>query len=314
MIPATPDWLRRYTKLTAFSTLFLVFAGAMVTSTASGLSVPDWPLSFGMVFPPMVGGIFYEHGHRMIAASVGFLTMVQAVWLQMREPKRVVRILGWTAVGAVVAQGLLGGLTVLFLLPPSISVAHAGLAEIFLSINVSIAFFTSRFYLRLSGDVAEGSLDLAGIGKLLVGAVYVQILIGAVMRHIGAGLAIPDFPLSFGHLVPDFTSTAIAVNFAHRTWGVLLGLVIYAMGPWILRRADRRVGRIYAFLIVLVTLQISLGAVTVWSSKQPVITSFHVVTGALTFATTVVFALSAHVVRARARERGMVIAGGEAIA
>ena len=140
---ATPVWLRRFTKLVAFSTLFLIFAGAMVTSTGSGLAVPDWPLAYGMFFPPMIAGIFYEHGHRLIAGSVGFLTVIQAIWLQRREPKRHVRILGWTSLGAVIAQGLLGGLTVKLLLPPIVSIAHAGLAEIFLCLNVSIAFFTS---------------------------------------------------------------------------------------------------------------------------------------------------------------------------
>src|SRR6266550_9220025 len=126
---AIPKWLRRFTKLVAASTLFLIFAGAMVTSTGSGLAVPDWPLSYGKVFPPMIGGIFYEHGHRMIAATVGFLTVVQAIWLQRRERKRFVRALGWCAVGTVIAQGLLGGLTVLLLLPPAVSIAHASLAE-----------------------------------------------------------------------------------------------------------------------------------------------------------------------------------------
>src|SRR6266851_4863306 len=83
----TPVWLRRLTKLVAASTLFLIFAGAMVTSTGSGLAVPDWPLSYGMVMPPMIGGIFYEHGHRMIAATVGFLTLVLAIWTQAAEPR-----------------------------------------------------------------------------------------------------------------------------------------------------------------------------------------------------------------------------------
>ncbi|MGZ7042720.1 MAG: COX15/CtaA family protein, partial [Thermoanaerobaculia bacterium] len=138
-IEPTPVWLRRFTKLVAASTLFLIFAGAMVTSTGSGLAVPDWPLSYGMLMPPMIGGIFYEHGHRMIAATVGLLTVIQALWLWRREPKRRVRMLGFLAVGAVIAQGVLGGLTVIFLLPHAISVAHAGLAEIFFCLNVSIA-------------------------------------------------------------------------------------------------------------------------------------------------------------------------------
>ena len=128
--PRNPEtsqpWLRRFTKLVAASTLFLIFAGAMVTSTGSGLAVPDWPLSYGMLMPPMIGGIFYEHGHRMIAATVGFLTLLQAIFLQLREPKRRARILGWCSVGAVIAQGVLGGLTVIFLLPKAKRVNLAG--------------------------------------------------------------------------------------------------------------------------------------------------------------------------------------------
>src|SRR5437667_2183294 len=112
-------------------TLFLIFVGGLVTSTGSGLSVPDWPLSYGRLMPPMVGGIFYEHGHRMVASAVGLLTVVLAVWLSRREPRAWVRRLGYAALAAVVAQGVLGGLTVIFLLPTAVSVAHACLAQTF---------------------------------------------------------------------------------------------------------------------------------------------------------------------------------------
>src|SRR3990167_821475 len=84
----TSPWLRMFAKLTCFATLFLIFAGAMVKSTDSGLAVPDWPLSYGMFFPPMVGGVFYEHGHRMVAATVGFMTLCLAIWLGVQEPRR----------------------------------------------------------------------------------------------------------------------------------------------------------------------------------------------------------------------------------
>jgi cytochrome c oxidase assembly protein subunit 15 len=267
---SSPVWLRRFTKFVAASTLFLIFAGAMVTSTGSGLAVPDWPLSYGMVMPPMIGGIFYEHGHRMIAATVGFLTVLQAIWLQLREPKRRARILGWCSVGAVIAQGLLGGLTVLFLLPPAISIAHAGLAEIFFCLNVSIAVIT------------HGSLRSTRPNFLLPVIVYSQILLGALMRHLGAGLAIPDFPLSFGRLIPEFTSPAIAVNFAHRA-GALVVLIAILI-------AARR--RMTVSLLSIVALQIALGALTVWSGKNPIITSLHVMTGAATLAMTLIYALT----------------------
>src|SRR4029077_9654181 len=108
---ATPRWLRRYTKLVAASTLFLIFVGAMVTSTGSGLAVPDWPLSYGMLMPPMVGGIFYEHGHRMAASAVGLLTLALALWTARTETRAGVRRLAWAALAAVILQGVLGGIT-----------------------------------------------------------------------------------------------------------------------------------------------------------------------------------------------------------
>jgi cytochrome c oxidase assembly protein subunit 15 len=300
----TPVALRRYAKFTAASTLFLIFAGAMVTSTGSGLAVPDWPLSYGMLMPPMVGGIFYEHGHRVIAATVGLLTVIQAVWLQLREPKRFVRILGWCAVGAVIAQGVLGGLTVLLLLPPQISIAHAGLAEIFFCINVSIAFFTSLFYRELRAT-DRGDAPVGG-STALVAVVYVQILAGALMRHLGAGLAIPDFPTSFGRLIPAFTSTAIAVNFAHRTGAVVVVAAVIAMFLRLARfESGHPLRSVSQLLLLLVAAQIMLGAYTVWSGKHPVITSLHVATGAATLGLSLILALTARAVAWREQRRGI---------
>jgi heme a synthase len=306
-LDSTPLWLRRFTKFVAFSTLFLIFAGAMVTSTGSGLAVPDWPLSYGMVFPPMVGGIFYEHGHRMIAATVGLLTVLQAIWLQLREPKRWLRILGWCGVGAVIAQGVLGGLTVLFLLPPAISIAHAGLAEIFFCINVSVAFFASAWFAKIRNS-ERGDAPVGGT-TALVAIVYAQILIGALMRHLGAGLAIPDFPLSFGHLVPPFTSAKIVVNFAHRAGAAVVAFAIVAMYIRLLKFEAKHPLRLVGnMLLVVIPTQIMLGAYTVWSGKQPVITSLHVMTGALTLAFALMLALTARTVGWRAQRTGAFLA------
>jgi cytochrome c oxidase assembly protein subunit 15 len=293
----TPVWLRRFTKLVAASTLFLIFAGAMVTSTGSGLAVPDWPTTYGQnmftfPFSKWVGGIFYEHGHRLIASTVGFLTIIQAVWLQRREPKRHVRILGWASLGAVIVQGLLGGLTVIFLLPTAISVAHAGLAEIFFCINVSIAFFTSRFFHGLRA-LPRGDAPVAGT-TALVGITYGQILIGAVMRHLGAGLAIPDFPLAFGRLVPELATTGIAVNYAHRLGALAVTIAIVAVSVRLLRFDRNHPLRVLAYLLLLVIpAQILLGGYTIWSGKAPFVTSIHVMVGASTLALTVVLMLSA---------------------
>src|SRR3989338_894934 len=121
---SSPKGLRRFSKLTCFSTLFLIFAGGMVTSTGSGLAVPDWPLSYGMLFPPIVGGVFYEHGHRMVATIVGLLMLILAVALGFCEKRRWLRNLGFAAVGAVILQGVLGGITVLFFLPRPVSITH----------------------------------------------------------------------------------------------------------------------------------------------------------------------------------------------
>src|SRR4051794_2012698 len=135
--------LHRFAVLLAISTLFLVIAGASVTSNQAGLSVPDWPLSYGQVMPEMKGGVFYEHGHRMIASAVGFFTVILAIWLWRTEQRAWVRRLGYAALGTVILQGLLGGLTVLFMLPKAVSISHACLAQLFFSTTVAIALFTS---------------------------------------------------------------------------------------------------------------------------------------------------------------------------
>ena len=303
----TPIWLRRYTKFVAASTLFLIFAGAMVTSTGSGLAVPDWPTTYGQnmfTFPlsKMVGGIFYEHGHRLIASAVGFLTIIQAVWLHRREPKRFVRILGWWSLAAVIVQGILGGLTVRFFLPPAISISHAGLAEIFFCLNVAIAFFTSEWFVRLR-QFERGDAPVASTTALFVLA-YLQILAGALMRHLGAGLAIPDFPKSFGRWIPEITSIQIGANFSHRAGALLVVITAVVVGIQLLRFEREHPLRIVAaFLFILITAQVMLGAYTVWSGKQPHVTSLHVVTGAATLATTLILALTARTLAWRTQRR-----------
>src|SRR5579864_6583268 len=136
-------WLHRYATFVAFCTFLLIIAGALVTGHDAGLSVPDWPTSFGTFrMPRMVGGVKYEHGHRMIAGTVGLLTIFLALWLWRSDERRWVRRLGGLAVLTVIAQAVLGGITVLFFLPAPVSVAHACLAQLFFSIMVSLALFT----------------------------------------------------------------------------------------------------------------------------------------------------------------------------
>src|SRR5262245_17039630 len=189
-------------------------AGGLVTSTGSGLSVPDWPNTYGWfmwTFPmsKMVGGIFYEHAHRLIASTVGLLIVVLAIWLGRAEPRKWVRRLGYLALAAVITQGILGGVTVLWYLPDAISIAHASLAQIVFCLTVTIALATSAGWKR-AGFLDDRVLRYVTIAT--TATIYLQILIGATMRHTGAGLAIPDFPWSFGHLVPPHWDSKIAIH------------------------------------------------------------------------------------------------------
>lgn len=302
--PATPSQgrellgLHRYAVAVAVCTGLLVFAGGLVTSTGAGLSVPDWPLSYGQLMPPMVGNVRYEHGHRMVATFVGMLTIVLAVWLWRSEPRRGVRRLGVAALGAVVAQGLLGGLTVLLLLPTPVSVAHATLGQTFFCIVVSLALFTSPGWKRRPPriEASPDSVSLRTLTLVLAAAVYLQLIVGAVMRHLGAGLAIEDFPLAQGRLIPAFTSAGIAVHYAHRVGALVVAACAAITVTCVLRRHARvpELSRPAILLLGLVTLQVGLGATSIWTRKAVVPTTLHVLTGALVLATSVVLMLRTH--------------------
>ena len=183
--------LYRWSILLAFCTLLLVVAGGLVTSRDAGLSVPDWPLSYGKLMPPMEGGILYEHGHRMVATTVGLLTIVSMIWLFRLEQRRWLRWLGVIALGAVILQGVLGGLTVLLLLPWWISTAHACLAQLFFSTTVAMAMFTSAWWLRgPASDREFAELPKHPIRDLSLAApvcVLAQLALGAAARHKAIG-------------------------------------------------------------------------------------------------------------------------------
>ena len=167
-----------FAALVAVSTALLIFAGGLVTSTGSGLSVPDWPNTYGWfmwAFPmsKMVGGIFYEHAHRLIASTVGFLIVILAIWLGRAEPRRWVRRLGYIALGTVIAQGVLGGITVLWYLPDAISIAHASLAQILFCLTVTIALVVSPGWKRgytVEADLQVGLNDRHALQRAIVQA------------------------------------------------------------------------------------------------------------------------------------------------
>jgi heme a synthase len=181
--------LHRFAVFTACATLVLIVAGALVTSNDAGLSVPDWPTTFGSYYkiPRMVGGVQYEHGHRMFAEFVGLLTIILAVWTWVVDKRRGLRLLALGAISTVITQGILGGLTVLFFLPPAVSSAHAAVAQTFFCIAVAIALITSRRWIE---EEPRAELDqrrpaLFTLTLLSIFVLYVQLILGAMFRHHG---------------------------------------------------------------------------------------------------------------------------------
>lgn len=306
--------LHLFSVLVAASTLILIFAGGLVTSTGSGLSVPDWPTTYGwnmFTFPleKMVGGIRYEHSHRLIASTVGFLILVLAFWLSRSEPRRWVRRLGYFALAAVVTQGILGGLTVLWFLPDPVSIAHAGLAQIVFCLTISVALVTSRgwerAYVTSHFGAAPDDRRLQKIAAVTTAVIYAQILVGATMRHTDAGLAIPDFPWAFGHVLPPVWNGKIAVHFAHRVGALIVAAMILAttLHVWAHSGKRRELVRPAILLLALLCIQVTLGAFVIWSGKQFIVNSLHVVTGASILGTSLLLTLRAHRARfERARD------------
>jgi cytochrome c oxidase assembly protein subunit 15 len=289
--------LHRYAVLVACATVVLLTAGGLVTSTGSGLSVPDWPTTYGwnmFTFPlsKMVGGIRYEHSHRLIASTVGFLTIGLALWIWRVDSRRWMRWLGVVALAAVITQGILGGITVLYFLPAPVSIAHAGLAQLFFLMTVSVALFTSRGWRQRSNTCPNDS-TLATLAVVTTIVIYAQVLVGATMRHMGAGLAIPDFPLAFGRLVPAVWNTGIAVHYAHRVGALVVAVLVLATTAHVLyhHKSDRwlRTPGLVACLLLMV--QITLGALTVLSGRDVATNTAHLVTGALLLASSLVLAL-----------------------
>jgi cytochrome c oxidase assembly protein subunit 15 len=316
--------LHFFAALVAASTGILIFAGGLVTSTESGLSVPDWPNTYGyfMFFFPlekMVGGIRYEHTHRLVASTVGFLILVLALWLWRSEPRVWVRRLGYVALAAVITQGILGGITVLWFLPDPISIAHASLAQIVFCLTMTIALVTSpgwkRAYaaqegtpLRRSGRQGPAPNDrvLQRVALATTALVYLQIVVGATMRHTEAGLAIPDFPLMFGQLIPPHWDAKIAIHFAHRVGALVVSLAILATTGHVFahHRTRNELRRPSVLLLVLLAAQVTLGALTVLSQKEFIINSLHVVAGASVLVTSLVLTLRAHRARFGLRPAG----------
>ncbi len=289
-------WLHRFAVLTAVCTWVLIWAGGLVTSTESGLAVPDWPLSYGMLMPPMVGGIFYEHGHRMVATFVGLLTTILAVWIWRGEQRRWLRRLGLAALAMVITQGVLGGVTVLYLLPTPVSVSHATLAQTFFCVTVLLAFATSREWKEAVPTTDRGRPSLRRVATLATASVYLQLILGAVVRHTGSALAIPDFPLAFGGLIPPMGEAAVIIHFVHRMGALLVAVCVgwLVARIWTRYRQNPRFFRPALVISGLVVLQILLGGTVIWTGRAVLPATAHVATGALVLATVWLVTLRTH--------------------
>jgi cytochrome c oxidase assembly protein subunit 15 len=281
--------VHRFALLVACATFFLIIAGALVTSHDAGLATNDWPLSNGQVFPKMVGNLFWEHGHRMVATTVGLLTIGLVVYLFAKEKRRWVRRLGLLALFGVIAQGLLGGLTVKLSLPLAVSAAHATLAQLFFCTTVSLAVFTSQSWMRDRPPLEErAGLPLRYVCTAAAVKIFLKLIIGATLRHSATW----DKPLPTDLLLTHIGG-AVAVT-------LLLGSAAFL----VLRRHrdDPFLARPATMALALLVVQLLLGLaayVTRTASPndpQPLnpmvgITVAHVACGALVFATTIVLTL-----------------------
>jgi len=296
--------------LTALATLVLVCFGGLVTSHEAGMAVPDWPNTFGynLFFFPVsrwVGGIFYEHTHRLVASGVGLLTTILAVWLWLKESRRWLRWLGIVAFLAVVLQGVLGGLRVV-LFKDELGIVHATLGQLFFVLTCTIALFTSRWWPKAQAARAAGT-DAKGLRRwfllttlLIVG----QLILGATMRHQHAGLAIPDFPTAYGRLWPATDADSIArynqnrvestavnpiaafqimLQMVHRILALAI-LCLVALAAGLTRRHlgwQNPLSKMSLAWFGVVMFQMFLGAATIWTGKSADIATAHVACGAL---------------------------------
>lgn len=275
----------RFAVFVACSTFPLLVAGALVTSNDAGLSVPDWPTSYGSFYklPPWIGGIRYEHTHRMIAEFIGLLTITIAIWTWRTDRRRWMKGLGIAALGTVIAQGILGGMTVLFFLPPAVSSAHAAVGQTFFCIACAIALFTGRRWVEEIPHIAPDPHrpTLFSLSLLSILVLYAQLLLGAMFRHHG---------LSWWPHVVNAPIVAIVL-----TWTAIRALSQYS-GIEAIRRPA-------IFILSLLIAQLCLGFVAfttrvAWGkdAAQPelpmvISTVAHVAVGALLLASTVIFAL-----------------------
>lgn len=284
------------TVTTAAATFLLLVVGGIVHATDSGLACPDWPACFGSFFPPMVGKVFFEHGHRVFATGVGNLAILQLVLVwRSRAAGHPARSLAVAALGLVIFQGVLGGMTVRMRLPDAVSTAHLATSMVFFSLQLALVFHTrpaSRHVVLPSG-VRRGITLAAAI-------VYLQIVLGAVVRHTDSGLACTTIPLCRGSLLPLGADWPVVVHMLHRLGAVVTTVAVLAASLAVIRAARaNRLARVLALAAPgLVMVQVLLGVLSVMTAIEVVTVTAHLGTGALLLATMVTMRLAAGAVTA----------------
>lgn len=274
-------------KLSVAWTLLLLFLGSVVHATGSSLACPDWPTCFGTMMPEMKGGVFWEHLHRLVAGGL-LLLWGLATWLARRETggeRRWVFRAALAGIGLLLIQSIFGGLTVIFRLPDLVSTTHLGLALLFLSLATVLASATSGR--QVAAPTSGTSRARLGAG-LAAGLVFVQSVLGGLVRHMDAGMACPDVPLCLGRLVPPLGNELVAIHFLHRVLG--LGVTVAVIGlAWWAARADVpppvRSWSVWAGVLVLI--QMTLGVVSVLTGLAVVPVSLHTLIAASLLATLV---------------------------
>ena len=323
-----PRWLNRFIWFTAFATLLLICSGGMVTSKNVGLAVPDWPTTFGynmFLFPvsKWIGGVLFEHTHRLIASTVGFLTLILAFWLWRDEDRSSLKTLGLLAVAGVILQGILGGLRVT-MLKDQIGIFHACLAQAFLGLIVLIGVMRTSFWRTFSSPSVNPTKFRAirMIATVTTMAIYAQLALGATMRHQHKDLAILDFPTANGAWIPDTSEAALAkinawrdaralsdvdafqiwLQMAHRFLAVLIGIAVILFCARVWKEALHIVAlrRLSILWVAFFLLQFMLGASTIWSNKAADVATAHVAVGAIMLSLGVsAWATSARVLQTR---------------
>ncbi|SDU17289.1 cytochrome c oxidase assembly protein subunit 15 [Verrucomicrobium sp. GAS474] len=305
--PAFPKGLPLYSAFVAASVVFLICIGALVTSFNAGMSVPDWPTSYGynmFTFPiqKWIGPIFYEHTHRLVASVVGLFTVILAGWVWLKEPRPWVRKLAVFAVALVILQGVVGGIRVIKA-QQDYGIVHGTLAQLFLVTTGLLALVYSRNWRVLPSNGARLPKGWEQGIAFVSALIFCQLILGAVMRHQHAGLSIPDFPTVYGHVVPHVTEAdlvrinahrqqagqvptslvQIYLQVAHRAMAlvILSGIIAATLAIFRCRQSPPHLRFLSGIWTGLVCLQVALGMTVIWSQKNPFITSLHVVTGAL---------------------------------